>query len=83
MLHQWLFLTGTPQQLQSVYRLYKVYVQVDANGQDVHDPATLIIDAQGLERLYYETLDSNSKTDLSNEELRLEAGMRQWLPQPH
>jgi cytochrome oxidase Cu insertion factor (SCO1/SenC/PrrC family) len=83
MLHQWLFLTGTAQQLQSVYRLYKVYVQVDANGQDLHDPATFIVDAQGRERLYYETLDSNSKTDLSSEELGLEAGMRQWLPQPH
>ncbi len=31
MLHQWLFLTGTAQQLQSVYHLYNVYVQVSSN----------------------------------------------------
>jgi len=81
MLHQWLFLTGTAQQLQSVYHLYGIYVQVDASGQDVHDPATLIIDANGRERLYFETLDSNSQSDLSDEIIGLEAGMRQWLPQ--
>src|SRR5437868_10874213 len=82
MLHQWLFLTGTAQQLQSVYRLYHVYAQVDSSGQDVHDPATFIIDAQGRERLYYETLDSNRKSDLTSEEIGLEAGMQQWLPRP-
>jgi cytochrome oxidase Cu insertion factor (SCO1/SenC/PrrC family) len=81
MLHQWLFLTGTAQQLQSVYRLYEVYDQVSSGGQVVHDPATFIIDAKGRERLYFETLDSNSKADLSSQELGLEAGMRQWLPQ--
>ena len=80
MLHQWLFLTGTAQQLQSVYRLYHVYAQVDSSGQDVHDPATFIIDAQGRERLFFETLDSNSKSDLSSQEIGLEAGMKQWLP---
>ncbi len=82
MLHQWLFLTGTAQQLQSVYHLYNVYVQVSSSGQDVHDPILFIIDAQGRERLYFETLDSNSKSDLSSEEIGLEAGMQQWLPQP-
>jgi len=81
MLHQWLFLTGTAKQLQSVYRLYGVYDQVDSSGQDVHDPAVFIIDAQGRERLYFETLNSNDQSDLSSEELGLEAGMRQWLPQ--
>ena len=81
LLHQWLFLTGTAKQLQSVYRLYNVYVQVDSSGQDVHDPATFIVDASGSERLYFETLDSNSKPDLTSEELGLEAGMQQWLPQ--
>jgi len=82
MLHQWLFLTGTDQQLQSVYHLYGVYVQVDASGNDLHDAAMYIIDAQGHERLFFETLDSNSKPDLSSEENGLEIGMRQWLPQP-
>jgi cytochrome oxidase Cu insertion factor (SCO1/SenC/PrrC family) len=80
MLHQWLFLTGTAQQLQSVYRLYEVYDQVSSGGQVLHDPATFIIDANGRERLYFETLDSNSKPDLRSEEIGLEAGMRQWLP---
>src|SRR5712691_4561199 len=82
MLHQWLFLTGTAKQLQAVYRLYDVYVQVNSGGQDVHDAATFIIDAQGRERLYFETLDSNSKSDLSSQEIGLEAGMKQWLPRP-
>jgi len=81
MLHQWLFLTGTAQQLQSVYHLYGVYVQVDASGNDLHDAAMYIIDAQGHERLFFETLDSNSKPDLGSEENGLEIGMRQWLPQ--
>ncbi len=80
MLHQWLFLTGTAQQLQSVYKSYGVYNQVEAGGSVVHDPATYIIDAQGHERLFYETLDTNNSSDLSSEELGLEAGMQQWLP---
>ncbi len=80
MLHQWLFLTGSAKQLQSVYRLYEVYDQV-SNGQVVHDPSMYIIDASGHERLFFETLDSNSKADLSSEELGLVAGMQQWLPQ--
>ena len=81
MLHQWLFLTGSPQQLQAVYHRYGVYVQVDASGNDVHDASMYIIDAQGHERLLFETLDSNSKPDLNSEESGLVIGMRQWLPQ--
>ena len=81
MLHQWLFLTGTAQQLQAVYHQYGVYVQVDASGNDVHDPAMYIIDAGGHERLLFETLNSNSKPDLTSEESGLVIGMRQWLPQ--
>jgi len=82
MLHQWLFLTGTAQQLWSIYHSYHVYVQVGSDGAVVHDAATIIIDANGRERLYFETLDSNSKSDLSSQEIGLEAGMQQWLPQP-
>lgn len=81
MLHQWLFLTGSAQQLQSVYHSYGIYDQVTSGGQVEHDPATFIIDAKGHEQLYFETLDSNSKSDLSGEEIGLEDGMRQWLPQ--
>ena len=82
MLHQWLFLTGTAKQLQSVYHLYGVYDQVGSGGQVVHDPNMLVIEAKGHERLYFETLDSNNKSDLSDEILGLQAGMKQWLPQP-
>src|SRR5256885_8745541 len=64
MLHQWLFLTGTAKQLESVYHLYHVYVQVDSSGRDVHDSVTFIIDAQGRERLSFWTLNSNSRSDL-------------------
>lgn len=82
MLHQWLFLTGPAQQLESVYNLFHVYVQVDSNGRDVHDPITFIIDARGRERLSYETLMSGNKSDLGDEISGLEIGMQQWLPQP-
>ena len=33
-------------------------------GAVVHDPTMFIIDAKGRERLYFETLDSNSQSDL-------------------
>jgi len=79
MLHQWLFLTGTAQQLQSVYHVYNVYVQVSANELVEHDPIMFIIDPQGHERLYFETLESNSQSDLKSQEIGLESGMRQWL----
>ncbi len=82
MLHQWLFLTGTAAQLQSVYSMYNVYVQVTSNEQVVHDPIMFIIDAKGHERLFFETLDSNNQSDLKSQEIGLEAGMRQWLPPP-
>jgi cytochrome oxidase Cu insertion factor (SCO1/SenC/PrrC family) len=82
MLNRWLFLTGPAQQLQSIYRLYKVYDQVNPDGSVVHDPVTYIIDAQGHERLLFETLDSNNKADLLSQEIGLEDGMKQWLPQP-
>lgn len=81
MLNQWFFLTGTPQQLESIYHLYNVYVSVDSSGQVAHDAKTFIIDAQGRERLYFETLDSNSAPDLQSEVSGLVVGMRQWLPQ--
>ncbi len=81
MLHQWVFLTGAAQQLQSVYHMYNVYVQVSANELVEHDPIVFIIDAKGHERLYFETLDSTSQPDVKSQEIGLEAGMRQWLPQ--
>jgi len=44
MLHQWLFLTGTAQQLQSVYHVYNVYVQVSSNELVEHDTIMFMID---------------------------------------
>lgn len=81
MLHQWLFLTGTADQLQAVYHQYNVYDAVSSDGEVTHDPIMFLIDAQGHERLSFETLDSNAPSDLTNQELGLEDGMRQWLPQ--
>src|SRR5260221_1994410 len=81
MLHQWEFVTGTAQQLNAVYHQYNVYVQVSSNDLVEHDPITFIIDANGHERLYYETLDSKAQADLKDQEIGLEDGMRQWLPQ--
>lgn len=81
MLHQWLFLTGTTEQLQSIYQSYHVYDAVDTSGQVVHDPIIFVIDAQGRERLSFETLDSSAASDLHDEEVGLADGMRQWLPQ--
>ncbi len=81
MLHQWLFLTGTAQQLQTIYQEYKIYDEVTSDGTAVHDPATFIIDAQGNERIYFETLDSNAPSDIRDQEVAMADGMRQWLPQ--
>ena len=80
MLHQWSFLTGSAQQLEVVYHAYNIYVQTEANGDAEHDALTLIIDAQGHERLSYETLDSKAQADLKDQEDGLADGMRQWLP---
>ncbi len=80
MLHQWSFLTGSSAQLEAIYHAYNVFVQVDASGNAEHDPITFIIDAQGHERLSYETLASNDKLDLQDQEDGLADGMRQWLP---
>lgn len=80
MLHQWSFLTGTTQQLWAVYHAYNIYVQTSANGEATHDPLTILIDAQGHERLSFETLSSKAQVDLKDEEEGLTIGMRQWLP---
>jgi cytochrome oxidase Cu insertion factor (SCO1/SenC/PrrC family) len=39
-----------------------------------------VYDAQGHERLYFETLDSSAKADLLSQEIGMEYGMKQWLP---
>jgi cytochrome oxidase Cu insertion factor (SCO1/SenC/PrrC family) len=79
MLHQWVFLTGSPAKLEAVYKEYEVSVTVERGGGVVHDAAIIIIGPDGRERLYYETLDSNARVTVESEIRALLAGMRQWL----
>ena len=80
MLHQRMFLTGSPAKLDAIYRQYQVYVAVQNGGGVEHDPATFIIGPDGRERLYYETLDTKAGPTMESETQALLAGMRQWLP---
>ncbi|MGH9066325.1 MAG: SCO family protein [Acidimicrobiales bacterium] len=83
MLHQWEFLTGTRAQLEKVYASYKVSDQVSGQGSAAtifHDPAVIVIDPSGRERLYYETLPTNASTTVRAEIKGWARGMRQWLP---
>jgi cytochrome oxidase Cu insertion factor (SCO1/SenC/PrrC family) len=80
MLHQWTYLTGSPAQLKAIYRRYDVYVCVEPDGDVIHDAAIFIIDPQGRERLYYETLDSSASFTVESETRAILAGMREWLP---
>jgi cytochrome oxidase Cu insertion factor (SCO1/SenC/PrrC family) len=80
MLHQWMFLTGSPAQLDAIYREYQVYVAVQKGGGVEHDSATFIIGPDGRERLYYETLDTKARSTMESETQALLAGMRLWLP---
>jgi cytochrome oxidase Cu insertion factor (SCO1/SenC/PrrC family)/thiol-disulfide isomerase/thioredoxin len=52
MMRQWRFLTGSPAQLESVWKAYKVGVAI-AQGQIDHTPALFVIDPKGrLAKLY-------------------------------
>jgi len=52
MMRRWHFLTGSPAQLQSVWKAYKIEVAI-AQGQIDHTPALFMIDRRGqLVRLY-------------------------------
>jgi cytochrome oxidase Cu insertion factor (SCO1/SenC/PrrC family) len=54
MVNQWDFLTGSLQQLRSVWKAYHIYVQIQA-GQIDHTPALYVIDQQGRLREIYLT----------------------------
>lgn len=54
MVNQWDFLTGSLAQLQTVWKAYHIYVQVQA-GQVDHTPALYVIDQRGREREIYLT----------------------------
>ncbi len=54
MMRSWHFLTGSPSQLDAVWRAYHVYVAA-SHGNIDHEPAVYLIDAQGRERMLYLT----------------------------
>jgi cytochrome oxidase Cu insertion factor (SCO1/SenC/PrrC family) len=54
MVNQWDFLTGTLSQLKSVWKDYKIYVQI-VQGQIDHTPAVFVIDSRGREQKIYLT----------------------------
>ena len=54
MLNQWDFLTGTPGQLEAVWKAYHIAVQIQA-GQIDHTPALLVIGPDGQQRMLYLT----------------------------
>jgi cytochrome oxidase Cu insertion factor (SCO1/SenC/PrrC family) len=80
MLHEWKYLTGSPAELQAVYRAYQVYVCVEHDGDVVHTAAIYLIDPHGNERLYFQTLDSSAGVTVGSETQAVAVGMRQWLP---
>jgi cytochrome oxidase Cu insertion factor (SCO1/SenC/PrrC family) len=54
MVNQWDFLTGSPAQLQAVWRAYHIAVQIQQGLID-HTPALFVIDQRGRERKVYLT----------------------------
>lgn len=54
MLNQWDFLTGTPAQLEAVWKAYHIAVQIQA-GEIDHTPALLVIGPDGKQRMLYLT----------------------------
>lgn len=54
MVNQWDFLTGSPAQLQSVWKAYHIEVQIQ-QGQIDHTPALFVIDQRGREQKIYLT----------------------------
>jgi cytochrome oxidase Cu insertion factor (SCO1/SenC/PrrC family) len=54
MVNQWDFLTGSPAQLQAVWKAYRIAVQIQS-GQIDHTPALYVIDPRGREQKIYLT----------------------------
>lgn len=85
MMHRWLFLTGDPATLRHIYAEYSLADSVvgsGANAAIVHDPAVLILDSSGRERLYFDITPASPTQSVAAEISGLAAGMRQWLPSP-
>lgn len=79
MLDQWSFLTGSPAQLSAVYSAYAVADEV-VQGDVVHDPAIVLIDARGFERERFDTEASARAAIVQGETGGLVNGLSQWLP---
>jgi cytochrome oxidase Cu insertion factor (SCO1/SenC/PrrC family) len=58
----WHFLTGSPDELQSVWHAYSAGVQVRPDGEISHLPGVYVIDQQGQKRWYISTPDDPSWT---------------------
>ncbi len=62
MINQWDFLTGSPDELKSVWKDYNIAVQVES-GQIDHTPALYVIDQQGkLQKVYLTQMAYSSVT---------------------
>jgi cytochrome oxidase Cu insertion factor (SCO1/SenC/PrrC family) len=73
----WRFLTGTPQQLQRVWRDYNIHVALVA-GDIQHEAEVILIDPEGRERTIEPTLMSYGA--VGDEASRLARDMNQLLP---
>jgi cytochrome oxidase Cu insertion factor (SCO1/SenC/PrrC family) len=62
MLNQWDFLTGSPSQLESVWKAYHIAVQIQA-GQIDHTPALMVIGPDGQQRMLYLTAMAYDSVD--------------------
>lgn len=81
MLHQWTFLTGPAPRLKNVYARYRVFDVVTRDKQIEHDAAVILIDAEGRERLYFNTAPSKQTPIVSSQETAYATGMARVLHQ--
>jgi cytochrome oxidase Cu insertion factor (SCO1/SenC/PrrC family) len=72
MLNQWDFLTGTPAQLEAVWKAYHIAVQIQA-GQIDHTPALMVIGPDGQQRMMYLTAMAYDGIDQQAQVLAAEA----------
>ena len=72
MVNQWDFLTGSPAQLEAVWRAYHIAVQIQ-RGMIDHTPALFVIDQRGRERKIYLTQMAYTSIGQSGQVLAQEA----------
>lgn len=74
----WHFLTGSPEELESVWQAYSAGVQVRPDGEISHLPGVFVIDQQGQKRWYISTPEDPSWTGPALSEV-LPGRLRQLL----